>query len=304
MIGGKGDEDAARLELDLETDLDALFRLPLTEFTAARNALAARLKKVGLADEANRVKSLSKPPVSAWTVNQLYWKHRDSFDKLIAAGERFGHAHALQLAGKTADTREPLAARREALSDLLRFADTLLRDSGHNPTPDTLRRITTTLETLSSLRPPSEASRPGRLTEDLAPTGFDWLSAFIPGAEQAEPPKSEQTQPDPALAKAAVEAAEEALEKARTTAQELIATLREARSRADETEKDRRAAEARLDQATVAAQEARQRLQSVSAEAERAANEIKAAERSVDEARKAMTRPRKRRADESGSGSI
>ena len=293
MIGGKGDEDAARLELDLETDLDALFKLPLAEFTGARNALAARLKKAGLADEANRVKSLGKPPVPAWAVNQLYWRHRESFDKLMAAGERFGRAHALQLAGKTVDTREPLAARREALSSLLRFADTLLRDSGHNPTPETVRRIMTTLEALSSLRQPSEASRPGRLTEDLGPTGFDWLSTFNPDAEQAEPQKSAPTQPDPALAEAAVEAAEEALEKARATAQELITTLNEAQSLANETEKDRREAEARLEQATVAAQEARQRLQSVSAEAERAASAMKAAQRSVDEARKKMARTRK-----------
>jgi hypothetical protein len=304
MVTGKGDEDATRLELDLETDFDALFKLPLTEFTSARNALAARLRKAGLANEANRVKSLGKPPVSAWAVNQLYWKHRESFDKLMAAGERFGHAHALQLTGQTADTRKPLAARREALSSLLRFADTLLRDSGHNPTPDTIRRITTTLEALSSLRQPSEASRPGRLTEDLGPTGFDWLSTLVPGAEQAEPQKSAQTQPDPALAKAAVDTAEEALEKARSSAQELIATLKEARSRANETEKDRSEAEARLEQATLAAEEARQRLQSVSAEAERAANAIKAAEVRADEARQAMAKARKRRADESGSGSI
>ena len=37
---------------DLEADVDALFRLPLAEFTDARNALAARLKKSGRGDEA------------------------------------------------------------------------------------------------------------------------------------------------------------------------------------------------------------------------------------------------------------
>jgi len=31
----------------LEDDLDALFRVPLAEFTGARNALAARLKQSG-----------------------------------------------------------------------------------------------------------------------------------------------------------------------------------------------------------------------------------------------------------------
>ena len=36
---------------ELEADVDALFRLPLAEFTGARNALAARLKKNGRGED-------------------------------------------------------------------------------------------------------------------------------------------------------------------------------------------------------------------------------------------------------------
>src|SRR5262249_27956751 len=68
----------------LEDELDALFKVPLTEFTVARNALAARLKKAGNRDESDRVKALSKPTLSAWAVNQLYWTHGDAFKELIA----------------------------------------------------------------------------------------------------------------------------------------------------------------------------------------------------------------------------
>lgn len=71
-----------------EDDVDALFRLPLAEFTGARNALAAKLKKSGRGDEAVRVKALAKPSISAWAVNQLYWNHREAFDRLIASAER------------------------------------------------------------------------------------------------------------------------------------------------------------------------------------------------------------------------
>src|SRR5204862_2800665 len=102
---------------------DDLFQLPLAEFTAARNALAARMKKTGQIEEANRVKAMSKPSVSAWAVNQIYWKNRDAFDNLMRAGAQVVHAHALQLAGKPADTRVPLAARREALATLSRLAE-------------------------------------------------------------------------------------------------------------------------------------------------------------------------------------
>ena len=69
-----------------DSDIDALFQLPPGEFTAARNALASRLKKGGHADEAEAVKALPKPSVSAWAVNQLFWKHRKPFDRLMAAG--------------------------------------------------------------------------------------------------------------------------------------------------------------------------------------------------------------------------
>src|SRR6266404_3458416 len=138
------------MEANHGNEIDALFALPLAEFTGARNALAARLKQSGRAEEAQRVKALSKPPVSAWAVNQLYRRHRKEFDRLIAAGQRFRQAQASQIAGKASDIRGPLDARREALSELSHLAAGLLRDAGHNPTPDTMRRIATTLEAMSA----------------------------------------------------------------------------------------------------------------------------------------------------------
>src|SRR5881409_3055314 len=81
----------------LDDDIDALFKLPLTEFVGARKALAARLKQNGLVSEAEGVKALAKPSISAWTANQLYWRHREAFDELIATGQRFRKA---QTSGK------------------------------------------------------------------------------------------------------------------------------------------------------------------------------------------------------------
>ena len=75
------------MKLELNDEVDELFKLPLAEFIGARNALAARLKQSGRANDANLVKTLAKPSVSAWTVNQLYWNHRDAFDRLLAAGQ-------------------------------------------------------------------------------------------------------------------------------------------------------------------------------------------------------------------------
>ncbi len=163
----------------LDDDVDALFRLPLPEFIGARKTLAARLKKDGRAADAERVKLLAKPSISAWAVNQLYWRHREAFDRLIATGQRF---HKAQTSGKVANMREALDARREALSHLSDLATTLLRDAGHNPSLDTIRRITTTLEAMSAYASLSDGPTPGRLTQDVDPPGFESFASFIPSA--------------------------------------------------------------------------------------------------------------------------
>src|SRR6476620_8060357 len=124
----------------LENDLDALFKLPAAEFTAARNALAVQLKKGGRRDESDRVKALAKPSITAWAVNQLYWQHREAFDRLIATGQRFRQAQTSSRAGKIADMREALDARREVLLHLSDLAAALLRDAGSSPTPETIHR--------------------------------------------------------------------------------------------------------------------------------------------------------------------
>src|SRR5437899_4426387 len=144
----------------LDDDIDALFKLPRTEFISARKALAARLKKNGLVSEAEGVKALAKPSISAWTVNQLYWRHPEAFDELIATSQRFRQA---QTTGKMVNMREALDARREALSRLSDLTTEALRAAGHNPSLDTLRRIATTLEALSVATSISDRPTFGRL---------------------------------------------------------------------------------------------------------------------------------------------
>src|SRR5216684_7442191 len=163
----------------VDDDIDALFKLPLTEFIDARKALATRLKKGGLGSEAEGVKALAKPSISAWTVNQLYWRHNEAFDELIATSQRFRKA---QVTEKMVNMREALDARREALSHLSDLATEALRDAAHNPSLDTLRRIATTLEALSAYTSLSDGPSLGRLTEDIDPPGFDSLGSFTPSA--------------------------------------------------------------------------------------------------------------------------
>jgi len=278
--------------IKFEDDLDALFKSPLKEFTAARNALAARLRKSGQVAEAEKVKTLSKPSISAWAVNQLYWNHQDAFKKLIAAGERFGRAQASQLAGKGADTRAPLAERREALSALGRHATRLLNDAGHNPSPDVMRRITATLEALSVYSSFDNAPAPGRLTDDIDPPGFESVASFIPSDGKAARP-SESTRvisfkpkSEPPSGKIALAAAERVLRETQTKAQAVAAELKRATEHANQTEKERRKAEEIFTKARVASEEARKRLHTISVEAEKTARALERAERGVVNARK------------------
>ena len=297
---------------NLEDDLDALFRLPLAEFTGARNALAARLKKSGRGDEAAVVKALAKPPVSAWAVNQLYWNYHEAFNQLIESGERF---HKAQKSGKMADMRTALDARREALADLSDLATSLLRDAGHNPSLDTIRRVTSTLEAMSVYASRSDAPRPGRLTEDVDPPGFESFGSFVPAAGVAkttkEPPRSTSSQKSSsvptntrgkaapgqdlrqrgearkakiAAARASLQDAKRSLTQARSHAESLEAAQKKADAEAKKAEKQLRQAEQSLEKAKAASEDAARRARNLAVEAEEAASEVEDAELTVEKA--------------------
>jgi len=85
--------------------------------------------------------------------------------------------------------RGSLDARSEALSQLSDLATVLLRDAGHNPTPETIHRITTTLEALSAHATLSDGPTAGRLTQDVDPPGFASLASLIPGISATDTTK-------------------------------------------------------------------------------------------------------------------
>jgi len=297
-----------------ETDIDNLFKLPLEEFTAARNTLAESLKATGHADEAAAVKAISKPSLSAWAVNQLYWHHRKSFDQMMAAGDRLRKAQASQLAGKAAELRGPMEAHRDAVADLSRRAALLLGEGGHPPTPDVTRRITTTLEALATYGDQKGAPEPGRLTADVDPPGFEALSALVPQSKRKgdaasgpsrvipfrSPAKASAKKLSPAekkrqaeleqkaqrkAAEAALREAERALRDAQALVVQREAALRKAAARAKVTEQAKAALETRFEKVSADADAARQEARRVASLAEEAAQALHDAERAVDKAR-------------------
>ena len=85
--------------------IDALYQEPLDAFTAKRNALAAELRKAGDRATADVVKALSKPSVTAWAINQVWWGNRDVFQAMLAAGARLKDAHLSWSSGGPTDVR-------------------------------------------------------------------------------------------------------------------------------------------------------------------------------------------------------
>jgi hypothetical protein len=164
----------------LERAIDQLFALPLSEFIAARNALAARLKKEGDAGASTRVKGLARPSIPAWAVNQVYWHDRDAYQRLVAAGDALRTAQERMLTGRGADVREVMRARQEAARAVVDRAMRFLRESGNAATDTTRQRVAVTVDALAAYGSEPRGHAHGRLERDLDPPGFEALS-FLGG---------------------------------------------------------------------------------------------------------------------------
>lgn len=155
----------------LDATIDDLYRLPLSEFTGARNALAKRLT----GDEAKRVRALEKPTVVPWAVNQVYWRARSTYDRLMKSGEKLRAAQIAALEGRDADVRAAGDAHRRAIGEAVAEAERLAATAGAKPAADALAR---TFEALSLATTASET--PGRLTQTLQPAGLEALLGVTP----------------------------------------------------------------------------------------------------------------------------
>jgi hypothetical protein len=153
-----------------EYAVETLFQVPLEQFVAERKRLASELKTAGDKDGAARLARLTRPPISAWVVDQLWWRARSAFVALFEAAERvrrgdFGAS----------------AAHRDAIAALRAQATRILNDARHGATEATLRRVTQTLSALAAAGDWAPDT-PGALTADRDPPGFEaiGISNVIP----------------------------------------------------------------------------------------------------------------------------
>lgn len=292
----------------------ALFALPVAAFTAARNELAAAVKKEGDASRSKEIKALAKPSVSAWATNQLYRAHEQAFTELLAAGEELRAAAAASLRGEGADALRAAQKRQTELVHALRIhAEGLLAADGHGANPATLERIGRTLVAISSRGSfaPFEA---GCLSADVDPPGFDELATIVATAPQRpvtgpsapstpSTPSTASTQavaapvPEPSPEeRAAAEAKARAVLEATLREKEAWSTLAAARQQAEtvvralaEARENHRAARVRAEEAAAAARAAAEAEAEITARAAALVKTVEEAERAHAAAKAALT---------------
>ncbi len=229
-----------------DRDLDRLYQRPVGEFTAARHALAK-----GAGRDAARIRTLEKPSVPAWAVNQLYWRERKVYDKLIRASERVRAGHARALKGKAVDLPALEREHGQAVKAAANRVRAILARAGDPATSATMTSVVDTLQALPG------GGQPGRLVRPLAPIGFGAFGALLKGAATskalAEVVTFAPARPKPGeaaeAARRARDAAARRLRDVERRAKRTAAALAAARTKLDRAERRRQAAEAKLDAA-------------------------------------------------------
>lgn len=202
-----------------------LYRRPLAEFTAARNALAKTLK----GDEARAVKALNKPAVVAWAVNQVFWNARPAYDALMKAGHALRSSQIATLRGKKSDARAVTDAHRKAVTAAVTRARQFASQGKVNPNLDQLTRM---FETLSLAAEPPENA--GRFVDVIGPSGFLALTGVTPAAppsssrDEAQRRKAKEHEKQKREAESRLTAAEHVLARARDRAEMARRTLNRA----------------------------------------------------------------------------
>lgn len=266
----------------LDAEIRGLYRGPLDEFTAARNALAARLKKEKRADDAAEVKSLPKPTPSAWGVNLLFDRDPEKMKELIAAGKRARTAQREAVSGRGIESLRETIRDARRLADELRWdAAHILSEQGRSPSRVIVERIAANLQALAFSPSAEEEASRGWLDRDLDPPGFEVLAGLqLAGApvvdlEARRKEREKRKEPAPARPKAVPQPKKPDRE-----------TLREAEARRkhEAAEQARQEREAERVRRRVAVAE--EKLERAQAEADSLREDLDQAEREAAEARR------------------
>jgi len=267
-------------------EAEALYGLPLAEFTPARDA---RVKALRASDRelADAIKALKKPSLAAWVLNLLVRREPDQVAQLISLGASLRDA-AESLDG--AQLRELTKQRRQLTAAVTTVARRHALGEGHKVTESVADEVEATLTAAMLDGGAAAAVRSGLLVRAFSTTGLGDLDAasFVAvadaiGHEVSAAPMKLHAVPDPSAAavrrekKQAVARAEkelriarDALARATTRHQGAQAQALQLESEIDEVRRRLAELEEREDQAASAVDNAAAALASATEEADAA----------------------------------
>jgi hypothetical protein len=258
---------------------EELYGLPPGEFTRARDERAKALRRDGDREAADAVKSLRKPTVAAWALNQLARRRRTDVEALLAAGEELRAAQEELLAGgERSAFQEAAAKERDLVAKLSADGTTLASEAGERG-GGLQEKLAATLHAAALDEETAEELRSGRLVREReAVGGFGGEPAPMPRRRPAKSRAKKapaREQPD---AKASRADAEQQQRLAAATTDE-----RHARRELESATRVLEHAQERADAAEAHAAEAAERARTT-------AERLREAKRAATGARKAHTR--------------
>lgn len=257
----------------LEAELDRLYQCPPAAFVAERNKLAAELKKSGDRAAADAVSGLQRPSPVAWIVNQLHFRAQGTLSALRESGASLRRA---QESPGEDDYATRNREHQEALRTAVDRALAIATEAGVGNAANLKRRVEMTLTLLSASD--EVEPRPGRMTAELEPVGFDaFTTVAAPAPRKEKPGKSLE---DPAHAKK-MEAVQEALAAADREFRRLEREAERADARYERAVRD-------ADEADRRARETREACAVAKQSADEAKAQRDAARQALDEARRAL----------------
>jgi hypothetical protein len=210
--------------------ISALYRAPHGEFVAERKRLSAELVKAGDKTSAGVLAKHNRPSVSAWVVNQLWWRDAAALESLFASGARVRDGDL-----------GAAAAHRQATANLVSKAAAILEEAGHSASEATLRKVSATLSALAAAGG-FAPDPPGALRSDRDPPGFEAMAGAataVHPAPAAAPLKHDARERARAAEAEAARRAAEARERARAERARLIAALAEAKEKLQDLQRKR-----------------------------------------------------------------
>jgi hypothetical protein len=214
------------LPINLDTEIDRLYGLPLDKFTGARDTRVKELRSGGEREAADHLKKARKPTTAAWAANQLARSERMNVRALLTAGDQLRDGQAELIRGGNADDlRRAQESERRALAALLDAGRQLVEGDA------TLRKLESTLRAAAVDPEARELFERGRLTKELAPSGFGFAGMPAPPKRRRGAAKTKERDE-------AAERRKHELADARTALQEAQKRARTAERAAEKARKD------------------------------------------------------------------